>query len=138
MHALRTNTVRQLMAAMLTLSLCVCCCHAGWMLQGLSDVADDAACETSSCCASGDAAPAQSDNEPDSRGCQTCCVSCIKGLGPKDGVQAVPVVTHLLLDLPAAITTVPTPVRTVRSPLGDAPPYVEPMTLLRLRCALVV
>jgi hypothetical protein len=130
---------------MLILSVSICCCDLHTFAAGAAPTASHAATTkaahcTSSCCSTGITDPADDDSSPDSDdgGCSTCC---IKGSGLKDTGNA-------LLNGPITVVPIAVPPATAFFDLPNppmitrpaAPPrhHVDPPTLFRLRCALVV
>ena len=136
MMSLAANRIRRLVAAVLSLCLSICCCHAhllsvGWSGSGAS--ADSVA--ITSCC---DPCPGPQDDDPPSPvGCRICCA---KGTGLKDDTTLTqpPAVAVLMSALPAAIE-LPSPDRAgVVARVDAAGLRVEPRTLVGMHCALLV
>jgi hypothetical protein len=140
MMRLATTPIRRFLAFLLAVALSVCCCQMHFLAGGLSGdacVASDATVAPGGGCC--DTTPAAPDGDPDAPDpCQACC---IKGTGLKDGTSlrvdatlaATPAFTLPSVVIPA-VTVQPDRLPRVAS----SPPWVEPRTLLRLRCALVV
>ena len=135
MRLRRSHLVQRLLAAMLAVCLSLCCCQARFLLHGLA-AADTTAADIvgASCCdrCPGDDAPV---DEPDIpvKGCQDCC---IKGAIQKDATLVLPDVVAPAP--PALVLDVPWTSRSIAPVRGEPRCVVEPQTLVRLHCALLV
>ena len=141
-----SNLVERVTAAVLTGCVSLCCCQAELLLAGLSAHGTSPVCRLAAsapphCANCPNDGPGGQDAAPPGpvRGCQLCW--CVKGFGPKDAGAA-----------PRNLSLAITPVLSL--PAGTVPslPYhadgphraqvkhvrVQPPTLLRLHCALIV
>lgn len=136
MH-MAANRFRRLVAAVLILGLSICCCQAHLLFAGFSDpvtVAISSCCEQ---CPGEEPADSQPDERPAPLGCQACCA---KGTGlEQSAVLALSAADVLaLLTLPAAIAR-SAPDRPEALHRVDATDLrIEPQTLVRMHCALIV
>ena len=128
---------RQTLTTVLVVCISVCCCQGQLLIEGLSGpdaiTAAEAGCASAGCCAK----PAEPQDAPKSptRRCQSCCV---KGTGLKATSLTLPAPTVVFVHVhdPAPLIATPPSVGS-RRPL-EVTVCVDPPTLLRLHCALVV
>ncbi len=136
---------QHLMVVLLVLSVSICCCDLHLVGSGIARAthqADAVAASnaTVSCCSNctADGAGDESSPLPDNGGCTTCC---IKGSGLKD--IGVTLLTGPITVVPYAVPAAPQLFDIPNAPktallLAAPRHHVEPPTLLRLRCALIV
>ena len=149
MHHHVSNWLKQGVAMILIACLSICCCHIRSLTGGLSGgQADAAECAVavvaaSSCCSgckTSDPVDPGGDDEPGDP-VKTCNVCCIKGMGQKDsGVLLEDAGLIATLQFPPA-TAIVLPVaqpRVTHQQVAAAGPMVEPETLVRLHCALII
>jgi hypothetical protein len=132
MSSLFSNLIRRLIVTTLVVCVSVCCCQA--KAFAVDGPALDA-CAASSCCSAGGEQDG-GDQEPEPSGCNACC---IKGTGLKDVRVALPALVATVVPYPAPVAMLApeAPARSVPR-LDQSRLRVEPVTLLRLRCALIV
>ncbi|MCA9294887.1 MAG: hypothetical protein KC983_00185 [Phycisphaerales bacterium] len=128
------------MILMLILSVSICCCDLHAFAGGGHVSTAASGRSVPACCANcvSDAADDTSTPDSERKGCAVCC---IKGSGLKDAgyVLLNGPITLMPIAVPAATPCVEIP-NTPKSPLLDGwlRPDVDPPTLLRLHCALIV
>ena len=140
MVPLLTNSIKSAVAVILTASLLICCCQTHLLLAGVSGGDAPTTCSavvSGGCCTERAAQPRSDETPAPRKGCQSCC---IKGTGLKDRPLPldVGVAVTAILPLPVAIVA-PVPHGPDRAPSHDTTRlHLEPTTLVRLHCALLV
>jgi hypothetical protein len=132
------NLLHRIMVTTVVVCVSMCCCQAKLLAPCGPDLDAQAdGCLAGSCCNAGaEQDPADGDEDPSPSSCAACC---IKGTGLKDVRVSLPVVVATVVPYPApvALLTPDAPAPATWA-LDRTRLRQEPMTLLRLRCALVI
>jgi hypothetical protein len=135
MKHLATNLTQQIITTTLVVCLSVCCCQGQILFDGMAgfDSEATAGCAAASCCVPSDL-PNEGSDGP-TRRCQSCCV---KGTGLKDTLLRLPATTIAFLPPSSSATPIALPELSAPQTPMAVITCVDPPTLLRLHCALVV